>query len=70
MNCYQPGGILSYQIVVNAAGVYADRFHNMSASIKPHYAKARELTVVRQERRTHVSRTIFSLPTKKEKACW
>lgn len=57
----------SYQAkyVVNAAGVYADKFHNMVSEKKIHITPRRgDYCLLDKTAGNHVSRTIFSLPTK------
>ena len=61
-------GIYHTRYVVNAAGVYADRFHNMVSEHKIHITPRRgDYCLLDKSAGTHVSRTIFSLPTKKGK---
>ena len=51
--------------VVNAAGVYADRFHNMISEKKIHITARRgDYCLLDKEAGTHVGRTIFALPGK------
>nr|WP_294469351.1 NAD(P)/FAD-dependent oxidoreductase [uncultured Sellimonas sp.] len=51
--------------IVNAAGVYADRFHNMVSQKKIHITPRKgEYCLLDKSAGQHVSRTIFSLPTK------
>lgn len=51
--------------VVNAAGVYADRFHNMVSAEKIHITARRgDYCLMDKEAGTHVGRTIFALPGK------
>lgn len=51
--------------VVNAAGVYADRFHNMVSEEKIHITARRgDYCLLDKSAGTHVSRTIFALPGK------
>lgn len=51
--------------VVNAAGVYADKFHNMVSEKKIHITPRRgDYCLLDKTAGNHVSRTIFSLPTK------
>ena len=51
--------------VVNAAGVFADKIHNMVSKKKIHITPRRgEYCLLDKSAGTHVSRTIFSLPTK------
>ena len=58
-------GTFRARYVVNAAGVYADRFHNM-VSDKKIYITARrgDYCLMDKEAGTHVGRTIFALPGK------
>lgn len=58
-------GIFRTRYVVNAAGVYADRFHNMVSQKKIHITPRKgEYCLLDKSAGQHVSRTIFSLPTK------
>lgn len=51
--------------VVNAAGVYADRFHNMVSGKKIHITARRgDYCLLDKSAGQHVSRTIFALPGK------
>jgi len=51
--------------VVNAAGVYADRFHNMVSKTKIHITPRRgDYCLLDKSCGNHVSRTIFALPGK------
>lgn len=51
--------------VVNAAGVYADRFHNMVSEEKIHITARRgDYCLLDKSAGAHVSRTIFALPGK------
>lgn len=53
------------KFVVNAAGVYADKFHNMVSRRKIHITPRRgDYCLLDKTAGNHVSRTIFSLPTK------
>ncbi len=53
------------KIVVNAAGVYADTFNNMVSSHKLHItARKGEYCLLDKDAGTHVSHTIFQLPSK------
>lgn len=53
------------RIVVNAAGVYADRLHNMVSSEKIHITPRRgDYVLLDKSSGSHVSRTIFALPGK------
>jgi glycerol-3-phosphate dehydrogenase len=54
--------------VVNAAGVYADVFHNMVSEEKIHITPRRgEYLLLDKSAGKHVSKTVFALPTKKGK---
>ena len=58
-------GNLIANYVVNAAGVYADQFHNMVSENKIHITPRRgEYLLLDKTAGKHVSRTIFSLPSK------
>lgn len=58
-------GTFRTRYVVNAAGVYADRFHNMVSQKKIHITPRKgEYCLLDKSAGQHVSRTIFSLPTK------
>lgn len=58
-------GVYETRYVVNAAGVYADRFHNMVSASKIHIAPRRgDYCLLDKGTGTHVSRTIFALPNK------
>lgn len=58
-------GTFEAKYVVNAAGVYADRFHNMVSGTKIHITARRgDYCLLDKEAGTHVSRTIFALPGK------
>lgn len=58
-------GMFQAKCVVNAAGVYADKIHNMVSKKKIHITPGRgEYCLLDKSAGTHVSRTIFSLPTK------
>ena len=58
-------GNFQTRYVVNAAGVYADRFHNMVSRKKIHITPRKgEYCLIDKTAGQHVSRTIFSLPTK------
>lgn len=58
-------GIFSAKYVVNAAGVYADRIHNMVSEKKIHITARRgDYCLLDKEAGSHVSRTIFALPGK------
>ncbi len=57
------GNTLTARYVVNAAGVYADVFHNMVSGKKIHItARKGEYCLLDKEAGGHVSRTIFQLP--------
>ena len=58
-------GIYRARYVVNAAGVYADRFHNMVSANKIHITARRgDYCLLDKQAGDHVSRTIFALPGK------
>lgn len=58
-------GTLRTKYVVNAAGVYADRFHNMVSDRKIHITARRgDYCLLDKEAGDHVGRTIFALPGK------
>lgn len=58
-------GDFETRVVVNAAGVYADRFHNMVSEEKIHIiARKGEYCLMDKMVGSLVSRTIFQLPTK------
>lgn len=58
-------GRFQTQCVVNAAGVYADKFHNMVSKKKIHITPRRgQYCLLDKNAGHHVSRTIFSLPSK------
>lgn len=58
-------GVYETKCIVNAAGVYADRLHNMVSADKIHITPRRgEYCLLDKTAGNHVSRTIFSLPTK------
>ena len=58
-------GKFQAKYVVNAAGVYADKFHNMVSEKKIHITPRRgDYCLLDKIAGNHVSRTIFSLPTK------
>ena len=58
-------GTFRARYVVNAAGVYADRFHNMVSAKKIHITARRgDYCLLDKEAGGHVSRTIFALPGK------
>lgn len=58
-------GTFHTRYVVNAAGVYADRFHNMVSDRKIHITARRgDYCLLDKEAGTHVGRTIFALPGK------
>ena len=62
---YTNRGTLKAKCVVNAAGVYADKFHNMVSEKKIHITPRRgDYCLLDKSAGRHVSRTIFSLPTK------
>lgn len=56
-------GIYKTRCVVNAAGVYADRFHNMVSGAKIHITPRRgDYCLLDKSAGSHVTRTIFNLP--------
>jgi len=56
---------ITAKTVINAAGVYADVFHNMVSSKKLHItARKGEYQLLDKSAGTHVSHTIFQLPGK------
>ncbi len=58
-------GVFKAKYVVNAAGVYADRFHNMVSEKKIRIIPRRgDYCLLDKEAGGHVNRTIFSLPGK------
>lgn len=58
-------GTFHTRYVVNAAGVYADRLHNMVSDRKIHITARRgDYCLLDKEAGTHVGRTIFALPGK------
>ena len=58
-------GTFQARYVVNAAGVYADRFHNMVSDKKIHITARRgDYCLLDKEAGDHVGRTIFALPGK------
>lgn len=58
-------GIICASYVVNAAGVYADAFHNMVSERKIHITPRKgDYCLLDLEAGTHVSHTIFQLPGK------
>lgn len=58
-------GTFDTKVVVNAAGVYADRFHNMVSSRKLHIIPRKgEYCLMDKKVGNYVSHTIFQLPTK------
>lgn len=57
--------IFTAKVVVNAAGVYADELNNMVSAHKLHItARKGEYCLLDKAEGTHVSHTIFQLPTK------
>lgn len=58
-------GIFSARVIINAAGVYADHFHNMVSADKLHITARRgEYQLFDKIAGNHVSHTIFQLPGK------
>lgn len=61
-------GVFTTKIVVNAAGVYADKIHNMVSAKKIHITARRgDYCLLDKSAGKHVSKTIFALPNKKGK---
>lgn len=57
--------VLEAKVVINAAGVYADEFNNMVSEHKLHItARKGEYCLLDKDAGTHVSHTIFQLPSK------
>ena len=62
---YTSQGVCETRYVVNAAGVYADVFHNMVSKNKIHITPRRgEYCLLDKSAGSHVGRTIFALPGK------
>lgn len=58
-------GVIETKYVVNAAGVYADKFHNMVSEKKIHITPRRgDYCLLDKTAGKHVSKTVFTLPTK------
>jgi len=58
-------GVLTTDYVINAAGVYADKLHNMVSEKKIHITPRRgEYLLLDKTAGNHVSKTIFALPSK------
>lgn len=58
-------GTIKTRFVVNAAGIYADIFHNMVSKEKIHITPRRgDYCLLDKSAGTHVNRTIFALPNK------
>ena len=58
-------GVFQTRYVVNAAGVYADKFHNMVSEKKIHITPRRgDYCLLDKSAGSHVSKTIFALPGK------
>ncbi len=58
-------GVYETKYIVNAAGVYADKFHNMVSEEKIHITPRRgDYCLLDKSAGDHVSRTIFALPGK------
>ncbi|MDD3222681.1 MAG: FAD/NAD(P)-binding oxidoreductase [Clostridia bacterium] len=56
-------GLMEAKVVINAAGVYADKFHNMISAEKIHITPRRgDYCLLDKTAGQHVSRTIFPLP--------
>lgn len=57
-------GVLESRYIVNAAGVYADQIHNMISSLKMKItARKGEYCLLDHSAGSHVSHTVFMLPT-------
>ena len=62
---YTNNGVYETKYVVNSAGVYADKFHNMVSKKKIHITPRRgEYCLLDKMAGKHVHKTIFSLPGK------
>nr|WP_294666821.1 NAD(P)/FAD-dependent oxidoreductase [uncultured Blautia sp.] len=62
---YTTNGVFQTRYVVNAAGVYADRIHNMVSKKKIHITPRRgDYCLLDKSAGNHVSKTIFALPGK------
>ena len=62
---YTTNGVFQTRYVVNAAGVYADRLHNMVSEKKIHITPRRgDYCLLDKSAGNHVSKTIFALPGK------
>ena len=58
-------GMILADVVVNAAGIYADELHNMVSEKKLHITPRKgDYCLLDKEAGTHVSHTIFQLPTR------
>lgn len=58
-------GAITTKYIINAAGVYADRFHNMVSGNKIHITPRKgDYCLLDKEAGAHVSHTIFQLPGK------
>lgn len=65
------GGAFETRVVINAAGVYADRFHNMVSGKKIRIIPRKgEYCLMDKKVGGFVDRTLFQLPTIYGKACW
>lgn len=61
-------GVFKTKYVVNAAGVYADKFHNMVSEKKIHITPRRgDYCLLDKTAGGHVKRTIFALPNEFER---
>ena len=64
-------GVFETKCVINAAGVYADVFHNMASEKKIHIMPRRgDYCLLDKNAGNTVGHTIFSFRRKKEKECW
>ncbi len=62
---YTDKGIFQTKYIVNAAGVYADKFHNMVSEKKIHITpRSGEYCLLDRKAGKHVNKTIFALPGK------
>ena len=62
---YTNQGVFKTKYVVNAAGVYADKFHNMVSNKKIHITPRRgDYCLLDKTAGNHVSHTVFALPGK------
>lgn len=65
MEIHTNNGVFQTRYVVNAAGVYADKLHNMVSEKKIHITPRRgDYCLLDKSAGSHVSKTIFALPGK------